>query len=550
MTTRLRNSSERRWLLGGVLALFALRLLLTVVLPRVVKWDEPDYLLLGQHLWAGQGFTSGWVPEVHYTPLYPLVTGFFNLIVHDLERASDVAYALFGALLLLPVWFLSRRVYGRRTAWTALALLAIFPPLTISVLYWGTMTEPLYLFLVFGGLALLLAAHERQSWPAMGMAGVAFGLAYLTRPEAVSFFVAGLLWWLLSAHFHRPQNPRLAAGGGGLFIAAFLLVSAPYVVYLHTQTGHWSLSGKLAVTWDIGRAVQDRDPAEYDRVTAGLDSEGKEIIWFSPHRFDRNMFQLVAANPEGLLRRMVRNARTLRGDLIGRTAFPLLLLPFLALAWFTDRWSRRRLRGEALLAIGLLPLFTFLPFHIELRFFAPVFVVLLIWSARGLVALGDWLVATLGNLWPVWVGGARRKRMIFFLPGVLVLAYFLLSMPATFQQGVQSSDFGHKTAGLWLRQNTPADAVILTRDIAVALYADRRWVPSPHAEFDRYLAYARRQGADYLVTDTRELTVLRPHLRFLLDTAHPPAGLEAVYDQAGNKGRTLVFRLLPPADGG
>ncbi len=541
---------DKTGLVVAVVTLFALRLFLTFALPRVVKWDEPDYLLLGQHLWSGQGFTSGWVPEVHYTPFYPLVVGFFNLATHNLERASDLAYALFGALLLVPVWVLSRRIYGRRTAWVAVALLAIFPPLTISVLYWGTMTEPLYLLLIFGGLALLLAAHERQSWPAMGLAGAAFGLAYLTRPEAVSFLVAGLLWWLAAAHFHRPQNARLAAGGAAFYVTIALLLVTPYLGYLHAQTGQWTLSGKLTVTWDIGQAVQDRDPAEYDRVTAGLDSGGKEIIWFSPHRFDRNVAQIIAADPAGLLRRMARNAHTLRSDLIGRTAFPLLLWPFLALAWFTDPWSRRRLRGEALLVIGLLPLVTFLPFHIELRFFAPVFVVLLIWSAHGLVTFGDWLLATLRATWPVWIGGARRRQGIWLLPVAVVLAYSLLSLPAAYQEGLQNTDFGHKDAGLWLRQNTPDGAVILTRDIAVALYAERPWVPSPHAEFDRYLAYARQHGADYLVADERELTVLRPHLRFLLDTAHPPEGLETVYDQAGNKGRVLVFRLAPAGGGG
>jgi len=537
-------------LIVAVATLFALRFILTFALPRVVKWDEPDYLLLGQHLWAGQGFTSGWVPEVHYTPFYPLVAGFFNLALHNLERSSDLAYALFGALLLVPVWFLARMIYGRRTAWLAVAILALFPPLTISVLYWGTMTEPLYLLLIFSGLALLLAAHERQSWRAMGLAGASFALAYLTRPEAVSFLAAGLIWWLAVAHFHRPQNARLAAGGAATYVTVALLFVAPYIGYLHAQTGQWTLSGKLAVTWDIGQAVQDRDPAEYDLVTAGLDSEGKEIIWFSPHRFDRNFAQMIAADPAGLLRRMVRNARTLRGDLIGRTALPLLLWPFLALAWFTDPWTRRRLRGEALMAIGLLPLATFLPFHIELRFFAPVFVVLIIWAARGLVAFGDWLLATLHATWPVWTDGPRRRQGIFLLPVAVVLAYLLLAMPSAYHEGLQSTDFGHKAAGLWLRQNTPPGAVILTRDIAVALYADRPWIPSPHAQFDRYLAYARQHGADYLVTDERELTVLRPQLRFLLNTAHPPQGLEPVYDQAGNKGRVLVFRLLPAGEGG
>ncbi|MFQ5496169.1 MAG: hypothetical protein ACE5EX_12405, partial [Phycisphaerae bacterium] len=364
----------------------------------------------------------------------------------------------------------------------------------------------------------------------------------LTRPEAVSFFAAGLLWWLLAAHFHRPQNRQLAIAGSAAYVIAFLLCAAPYIVYLHAQTGRWTVSGKLAVTWDIGQAVQDRDPAEYDRVTAGLDPEGKEIIWFSPHRFDRNLVQIVAADPTGLARRLARNARVVAGRLVGRTAFPSPLTPPVALGLFTAAWSRRRLRREALLAMGLLPLITFLPFHVELRFFAPAFVVLLIWSADGLARFGDWLVATAHALWPPLVAG-KRTLALSLLPGALAIVCLLVAMPAAYREGLQSTDFGHKDAGLWLHENTPADAVVLTRDIAVALYAERAWVPSPHAEFDAYLGYALRHGADYLVADERELTVLRPHLGFLLDTGNPPPGLVAVYDRAGNKGRVIVYRL-------
>ncbi len=542
MTDSLPNPRSRRFLVATVILLFLLRLTTAFLLPRVVKWDEPDYLLLGQNLWAGRGYTSGWVPEVHYTPLYPAVTGLLDLTLHNPERASDLAFAIFSALLLLPVWVLAQRTYGRRTAWLAALLIALFPPFAISVLYWGTLTEPLYLALIYAGLALLLVAHERQSWRRMAGVGMAAGMAYLTRPEAVSFFAAGLLWWLIASHFHRPQNRQLAITGSAAYVIAFLLCAAPYIVYLHDQTGRWTVSGKLAVTWDIGQAVQDRDPAEYDRVTAGLDPEGNEIIWFSPHRFDRNLVQIVAADPGAVARRLAQNTRILVGRFTGRTAFPWPLVPPVALGLFTVAWSRRRLRREALLALGLLPIVTFLPFHVELRFFAPAFVVLLIWSAEGLTRFGDWLVATAEALWPPLAAG-KRAPALGLLPVGLAIIYLLAAMPATFRVGVQSTDFGHKDAGLWLRENTPPDAVILTRDIAVALYAERAWVPSPHAEFDSYLGYARRHGADYLVTDERELTVLRPHLRFLLETDNPPPGLTAVYDRAGNKGRVIVYHL-------
>ena len=109
-------------------ALVALALVLRVALAqadRVIKWDESDYLMLGRNLFAGQGFTTAGYPEVHYTPLVPVVLGAFQQLTTDPEVASELGYILFGALLILPYHALARRIYGGRVALLASALLAI-----------------------------------------------------------------------------------------------------------------------------------------------------------------------------------------------------------------------------------------------------------------------------------------------------------------------------------------------------------------------------------------------------------------------------------------
>ena len=68
-------------------------------LPRVIRWDEPDYLWLGKSLWTGHGYTINGVPELHYTPLVPILAGGIYALTGDPELGSDVWYVLFGALL-------------------------------------------------------------------------------------------------------------------------------------------------------------------------------------------------------------------------------------------------------------------------------------------------------------------------------------------------------------------------------------------------------------------------------------------------------------------
>ena len=176
-------------LTGVVVAAMLLRLGLVLALPRVIWGDEMAYLLLGRNLLNGQGFMAfNGSPELVYTPGYPFVVGIIARLVGDLEWASNLAYVLCGGLLLFPVFVVARRLYGTPTAWLGVLLVAVCPALSVRVLYWGSMTEPLYTCLVYGGLATLLVGLEDQRWVLLPTACLLFGLAYLyaRRPSGTS----------------------------------------------------------------------------------------------------------------------------------------------------------------------------------------------------------------------------------------------------------------------------------------------------------------------------------------------------------------------------
>ena len=116
-------------------------------------------------------------------------------------------------------------------------------------------------------------------------AGVMVGLAYLTRPEGLFMAVPlGLAVLVLAAR--RPGQParlrRLDVRGiraGAPLLAVFLLpivvCIAPYVMYLHDNTGQWELSAKTQdasiEAWD---AVARADREERDSVLYALDETG------------------------------------------------------------------------------------------------------------------------------------------------------------------------------------------------------------------------------------------------------------------------------------
>ncbi len=168
------NPRERKALLALAAAAFAFRLAL-LLLPRVIRWDEPVYLLLGKNLWSGLGFTFNGHPELHHSPLFPILAGATLKLTGRPETASNVWYVLLGTLLTFPVYGLARRLTSHGGALLAAALVAFFPALTTAVLYWGTMTEPLFLLLIYSAAYLTMRGLERESPALFAAVGVAHG---------------------------------------------------------------------------------------------------------------------------------------------------------------------------------------------------------------------------------------------------------------------------------------------------------------------------------------------------------------------------------------
>jgi len=129
------------------------------------------------------------------------------------------------------------------------------------------------------------------------------------------------------------------------------------------------------------------------------------------------------------------------------------------------------------------------------------------------------------------------------MPAAMVVLFLLMMVPVAAQGHLNGLSLGEKKAGLWLREHSAADAGIMSRDIAVGLYANRRYVPSPNTDWPRVLQYARSHSADYLVASSGELTGFRPQLSFLLETGAPE--LELVFSFEESEHRWLVYRISP-----
>jgi hypothetical protein len=243
---------------AGFVASMVVRLPLTRV-PQAVN-DSADYLSLGYHMAAGEGFISDvkWhffneAPARHGAlgerpPAYPALLA-VALKVSPTDIAAQVMTTIIGCLSVSAVVLLSGYLYG-----VAAAIAAAFLGCGATVMIRsGTVLEPVGMYGMWLVLMVLSALAAREDWRWGACTGLLVVLLYLTRPEGIVVGAAVVLWLAL-----RAERRGVAAAGIFLIVtgAAYWLVkmrtgemNSPSVYGHHMQVrlfaeGMWYGYGK------------------------------------------------------------------------------------------------------------------------------------------------------------------------------------------------------------------------------------------------------------------------------------------------------------------
>jgi hypothetical protein len=545
---------KERVALWVIVAAGALLRLAYGLVPRVVRWDEAGHLLVASNLAAGRGYSElAGALDVHLPPFLPVTSA--GLLKLGLEPAWATAtiHIITGALLCIPIFLLGRALYDSRTGFIAAALVAVYPGLAAWPYLWSTMTESPFLLFVFSGVwAIYRSLHapegsRRTLWYAA--VGALFGLAYLVRPEGLTYFAvlglflaAGSILRDLVFEHHPARKVDLPAAGRvfgrlALAVAACLVVISPYVLYLHAATGHWLLSGKVGLILDIAPAYLANDQAAHDRAVSRLDSAGTEIMWLSPDRFNKSLSDAVLADPLGFLGDVRTNISRTWHALFNEDLFTPLIASLAVLGLFGRPWSRRRWGGEALLIATLLPLASFWIFFVISRFLVGALPVGLLWAAAGLSLLTEWAAGTVKQIWPNPT--SRLPRFVAAVPIAVALLLAVVTVPRTLANGAAAMPWPNIEAGEWLAEHTGQDSVLMTRNTEIALYAGHPVVAAPNASWDELVQYARARDAEYLLVSPYELSKLRPQYAALADPATAPS--EVAYVRTFGKGSQAIL---------
>jgi len=234
--------SERR----DLLLLLGLSLALRILL---FKWT---YLIAvdgtGFYLKPAQYFVSGqWMDGLAggYHPLYPFLVALFWKVLGDFELSGQMVSIVLGTLTIIPIYYLTRGLFGGLTAFVSSVFLAILPRhVALSADF---LSDPTYTFFFVSAVWLGWEGLRGNDLKVVFLAGLATGLTYLTRPEGIGILLVLGPWFLFRRMGFRTRSIRRNGYPCLVLLFSFLLVAFPYILYLRSYTGRWTISRKPVV---------------------------------------------------------------------------------------------------------------------------------------------------------------------------------------------------------------------------------------------------------------------------------------------------------------
>ncbi len=233
---------ERRRMLRAELLLM-LALFVLAIIPRaawVAYNDRPPqglndptlYAYFGDSIADGTGYVRPTGEKFAYYPVgYPATLG-------GLKKAGDIfgwgrstfsikmMNGMFGAITVVLLYLMARRIFDRRTGIVAGALLAVFPG---QIYYSGAvLSEPLFTVLWIGGLTVLLWkpwTREGLPWPLLFAAGVLLSYATMTRGITLVFPIVLLAIW-----FFQMQSKKRAVMQALVVWAGIAVLIVPWSI--------------------------------------------------------------------------------------------------------------------------------------------------------------------------------------------------------------------------------------------------------------------------------------------------------------------------------
>ncbi len=472
VTYLFKSLNEKQLLFFLIGTAFILRLY-ALLMAQGIAYDSAAYGFMARDFMKGN-IDKALAIQGH--PLYPLLISLFSMDTLKVEMTGRLISLFFGTFTILPLYLLVKEAIGQRTAIFSTLFYTFHPYLVTysgmmltEATYWGLLVLSVYFF--WTGL------NRDKLWK-IALSGAFLGLAYLTRPEGIGYMAVYLAWIVVDGFLKKMWVKPLVSIG--VMISSVFIISSPYLIYIHRETGKWLVSKKaLEVQSLLFNRGEDVDSSLKGVAPGDPDKEDSKIVWMARnvvHHFPYVVYHYLRAYHFSL--------------------WPILFFGLI-------RIRRENYAFESflfsLVLFHMLSLATFLPSTI--RFSVPIIPLSLFWAGAGILEMKRYMEK---------IRRSNPEKGIFLFITLVILTQLPQSLKP--ERGHRAFQ---KQVGLWLKQNTPSDAIIMSNSPQEIFYADREFIMLPEGispsqdswkSYDEVIHYAKSKRVRYLLINknTRE----------------------------------------------
>jgi 4-amino-4-deoxy-L-arabinose transferase-like glycosyltransferase len=472
---------------------------------------------LTQNIILGRKFASGnfyGVLDTYWTPLYPVLIGTLTFFIDSLTLPSRIISLVAGSLAVPVTFYLTRQSYGRGAAYIAAALALFFPHLINSSVF-EVGTESVYLVLLVSALIVGWKALCGDGVRYFFLTGVLVGLAYLTRPEGFGYLLFFSILIFAGSIWNKRPLALISFKQFSALLLGFFILASPYLYYLKSETGRWTISGKTEANLAAGSFHENDMPS--DEPDFYNDTKGKllaKTFFYNSIQIHKSLSVLL----------------------------PVFLFLPIGLGLFGRVWKRRRLKREAyLVSFCLLTFAGYAASVIQTRYLFVLLPIVFGWIACGILELEKWFTRSAENLIPEKADLVRRPKT--FVVVCLILIY-LYALPLNYFVVRPDEPYEEREAGLWLKENSAGRTpVVFSARLLPVFYAEGKHVPPETKDIGEIFRAIGENKVEYIITGDREL-VRNRYLEGFAERLQNSPEFELVYQKADKAGKRIwIFKV-------
>lgn len=396
-----------------------------------------------QYIPLAKDFASGLFKKAlshNQQPLYPLMLAYVSRWIPDFEVAGKLVSSLLGILLMIPVYFLGKRIFDKKIALLSSFFLVIHP--SIREFSADVLKESTYLF--FLGTAFWFswrAIQEERRYPFLFVPFFSV-LTYLVRPDGFEVILVVFFYVFFAKAFTIPCRKKEALF---LLFLSSVILFLPYLFYLKEARGEWTFGKAKGVLEMVGLGTGGNTVPSIQKVLYSLKRLNLEIFW----RFHPVYIFLLAV---GLVKRLFFGLKTGEGFLLSFCGLHYGVLFLMVLN--TTRWSEDR----AVLAD-----------YLSGRHVLPLLLISIYWIGDGFMMIYH-LISEKWESHFRWIhpDPIKRSALIFVMLCILVSVSVL---PKTLK-AKRYQRLPEKWAGTWIKNQYGKGMNIFTTLPQVVYYAD------------------------------------------------------------------------------